>query len=589
MTGEPQFDERGNLVAMPTPKRAAEALPVATEPRAEAWLRARGIDPELVDADGLAHVAGGRLCVPLYDAQGARRSALELDLERGGDFAQGDRRDFVLACGRARELLRAPRPARIVLCEDARTFLALATARGDSDESGLLGLGRWSAAVAARIADGSEVLVAFGSDEAGEKAADEVVGTFKSRARVRLSRWRAPGGGDVAAGLANGVVTPIDPQGWRTPTERALALGAFGADALPTPFPALDRATRGGLRPGKLLILAGAPGAGKTSLAVQLARHFALAGHPVGILASDEAADGLLVRWGQQEALARDQLEQGVHAARVFLAKQLAGVPLVLVDADESAACVEDLVDRVLALSRELGRPGVLVVDSIQTARVQAHQVEARSPRERVEATVNALKRAHRGAGLLVIATCEVSRGLYRGGADPKINPLAAGKESGSIEYAAEILLVLTSVAGESDLVDVAVAKNRIGGGNEPFRLKLDRDRARFDETSLDPPDDEHDQDELDDARAARLEADAEKLLAAVLKALAKGAVITNQDQVRALAGQAGLRGKTNYKKEVIAYLFATGRLVGARGKPIAPPSPKPFANDPAPPPEDDG
>lgn len=564
-----------------------DARPLATDRGAEDWLRARRIDPELVDADGLARVADGRLVVPLYDAHGAMRSSLEHDLEHDAPIPAPARRDLVLACGRARALLHQPRAGRLVLCEGVARFLEFATARSDSDEGGVLGILRWSSALAQRIADGTEVVIATAADELGDKTAADVVDSLKGR-RVRLARWRAADAGEnVLAGLAGGVVTPIDPNGWRTPVERALALGAFGGDALPTPFPALDAATRGGLRPGKFVVLAGAPGAGKTSLAVQVARHYARAGYPVGILASDEAADGLLVRWGQQEALARDQLEQGVHAARLYLAKQLAGLPLVLVDADESEACVEDLVERVLDLCRERNRPGVLVVDSLQTARVLAHQLEARSPRERIDATVNALKRAHRGAGLLVIATCEVSRGLYRGGADPKINPLAAGKESGSIEYAGEIMLVLTSVPGESDLVDVAIAKNRIGGGTEPFRLKLDRDRARFEETSAPSADadDEQSQDERDDAQAARLATDAEKLLGAVLSARARGAELKSRHDVRALA-----KGRQSYRNELVAYMFATGRLVGGNGRPIGPPPAAQPTLDliPTPPPEDD-
>lgn len=576
--------EAGGIFARAAEDRGLwiEGAPFATDPAAQDWLRARRIEPELVDADRLARVAGKGLVLPLYDARGIARSLVEHDLTLDAPVPSAARADLVLACGRARELLAEPRPCRLILCVGAVRFLELATTRSDGDESGVLGVARWSAALAQRIPDGSELVLATGVDPSGEKLAAEVVDSLRGR-RVRLARWR-PREGDASPGLAGGDVSAIDPHGWRTPVERALALGAFGADALPSPFPALDTATRGGLRPGKLVILAGAPGAGKTSLAVQLARHFARAGCPVGLLASDEAADGLLVRWGQQEGLTRDNLEQGIHAARRYLANALAGVPLILVDADEDAARLEDVADRVSALARDRGRPGVLVVDSIQTARVAAHQAEARSPRERVEATVSALKRAHRGAGLLVIATCEVSRGLYRGGADPKINPLAAGKESGSIEYAAEMLLVLTSVTGESDLVDVTIAKNRIGGGHEPFRLKLDRDRARFDETSLDPPDDEHDQDELDDARAARLEADAEKLLAEVVKARARGAELKSRHDVRALA-----RGKQAYRAELVALLFATGRLVGGRGTAIGPPSHRPPTNDPAPPPEDDG
>lgn len=559
----------------------AEGFALGTDPDAQAWLRARHVDPDIVDSEALARVLGAHLVLPAYDLYGSLHGVLAHDLAHDRSGAQ---RDHVLACGRARALLERPAPARLILCDGAVRFLELASTRSDSDESAVLGIARWTSACAARIADGSHILVATSTDRAGDELAAAVVASLRGR-RVRLARWRPSTDAPHAPGLSAGEITPIDPLGWRTPVERAMALGAVGAEALPSPFPGIDTATRGGLRPGRLLVLAGAPGAGKTSLAVQLARHFCRAGHPVGFLASDEAADGILVRWGQQEQLSRDELEQGVHATRKFLAGQLLGLPLVLVDADEDRACLEDVAERVVDLAQDTQRPGVLVVDSIQTARVRAHDGIGTSPRERVEATVNALKRAHRGQGLLVLATCEVSRGLYRGGADPKINPLAAGKESGAIEYAAEMLLVLTSVAGESDLVDVAVPKNRIGGGKDGFRIKLDRDRCRFEETSIDAPEDqEQAEDERDETREARVAADAEVLFALFLKKRAQGIKFTSKSAFRKLVKG----GRTPHKQDVVDHLFNEGRLVGGGGKPIDLPS-QPEPTTPTNAPEDDG
>lgn len=361
-----------------------------------------------------------------------------------------------------------------------------------------------------------------------------------------------------------------DAKTWRAPTDRALGLGAHSADPMPTGFKSLDEGTRGGLRAGKLVVVAGAPGAGKTGWCVQAARSYVLQGHPVGILAADEDADGLLIRMGQQWGLTRENLEQGVPAACKYLSGQLQYLPLVLVDADEDEATLEDVAEHVAGLAKEIGKPGVLVVDSVQKARCRAHETHPpRNDKERVDAVVASLKRASRLLGLLVLATSEATRALYRGGADPKINPLAAGKESGSIEYAAALQLVLTSVAGEKDLVDVAMPKNRIGASRESWRMEFDRDRARFEEVALDEDEeeDEEERERRDEAREARLEADAVKLLFVLLERRARGIQITTKDALRAL-----LRGKTAWRNEVIAHLEATGRIVGGRGKPITPP-----------------
>ena len=58
-----------------------------------------------------------------------------------------------------------------------------------------------------------------------------------------------------------------------------------------------------------------------------------------------------------------------------------------------------------------------------------------------------------------------------------------------------------------------------------------------------------------------------ERLLAEVLKARARGAELRARTDLRALA-----KGRNAHRNEVIAHLFATGQLVGGRGKPITPP-----------------
>jgi predicted ATP-dependent serine protease len=87
---------------------------------------------------------------------------------------------------------------------------------------------------------------------------------------------------------------------WISPAERALRLGGRGV-RIPLGVKTLDRACRGGLLPGKILIVGGAPGAGKTTFVTQKAYELALRGVYVAVLAADEDADGLLIRIGQNE------------------------------------------------------------------------------------------------------------------------------------------------------------------------------------------------------------------------------------------------------------------------------------------------
>ena len=140
----------------------------------------------------------------------------------------------------------------------------------------------------------------------------------------------------------------------------------------------------------------------------------------------------------------------------------------MLVDGDDLAGSVERIAE--LLAVRAAGKPAVLVVDSLQTVRAIGTDT-AGSPRERVDAVVRALKSMRDRHGFLVVATCELARGAYRSKAlAEQINDLAAFKESGGIEYAAQTALVLRSVPDEPALVDVAVPKNR-AYRKDAFRL----------------------------------------------------------------------------------------------------------------------
>lgn len=357
-------------------------------------------------------------------------------------------------------------------------------------------------------------------------------------------------------------VVPLEPQrpAWKTPAERALTLGSQGA-RLSTGFPTLDEWSRGGLLGKRLVAIGGAPGAGKTTLALQLAHHYHDAGHAVAVLASDEDADGLLMRWGQQCGLTREDLEGGNEHARAALSSFVDSPILAMVDADDESAAIEDVAKWVASKAEGTGRTGVLIIDSIQTARCA--NAESLQPRERVDATVVALKRSRRlGDGLLVIATSEVARGFYRGGSE-RTEPLAAFKESGGIEYGLDLAIVLDSVKGEHGQVDVYVPKSRLGRSDRfeaATRMTMDFARAKFSEIRKAEP---ADPEAVAKREAAAVAEMAEKIMRALVSA--RGDVV-GVDGVNALLGGANRQRVT----KALAALRAHGRIVGGgRGMPI--------------------
>lgn len=129
--------------------------------------------------------------------------------------------------------------------------------------------------------------------------------------------------------------------------------GAAGADLMPVPtgFRPLDRVLGGGLRPGGLTVVGGAPGVGKTILALQWARNIARDGRHVVYVCYEHDETELVLR-----LLALEAAEHG----------------------DEGLA---DRIDRDLAATRSAGRSLHELLSSSDVGRQLLEVVDAYAPR----------------------------------------------------------------------------------------------------------------------------------------------------------------------------------------------------------------
>lgn len=262
-----------------------------------------------------------------------------------------------------------------------------------------------------------------------------------------------------------------------TPSELARAWSVQGPLVrIPTGFPTLDEACRGGLPVPWRVVIVGAPSAGKSAVEMVLARNLSRDdGLCVGVLGVDEEPDDLNVRLAQMAGftIAQCELRDPVVLEQVAIA--LGKLRVRFYDATHT---IEAAADDVAAWASIEGRRAALFIDSIQTVRA-AGSLDATNPRETVDVNLRAIRSKGTEHRMLMVATSEANRGSYRDDdAAERSNDMAAGKESGSIEFSAQTLIMVRTPKGHPDVVHVRVPKNRRGSRSGfEFFLRLDRDR----------------------------------------------------------------------------------------------------------------
>ena len=219
-------------------------------------------------------------------------------------------------------------------------------------------------------------------------------------------RAAAPSGVAVAAPSAIATLEP-DP----TPDAR-----------VPTGFPGVDRVLGGGIVPASVILLAGEPGIGKSTLLLHLVANLSATGHPCLVASGEESR-------GQVAARAK-RLGLPGHALSFASGRELSGV-----------------IAAALA-----HRPAVLAVDSIQTLRDPDATTTPGGPAQ-VRACTDALVGLAKAEGITVIITGHVT----------KEGDVAGPR---SLEHAVDVVL---SFEGDprSGLRILAGGKNRFGSEGE--------------------------------------------------------------------------------------------------------------------------
>lgn len=235
---------------------------------------------------------------------------------------------------------------------------------------------------------------------------------------------------------------------------------------LPTGFADLDQTLTGGLKPGNLVIIAGRPGMGKTSLAVQMAYGTSIESNPALVLSMEmsdgELTDRLIALAGNvplHEVLAGNMA--GEAGERIlFGVQRLRDLPLVI--DDQGSLTLFDVSTKARSVKRKHGL-SLLVVDYLQL--MQGDGEDNRN--QQIEQISRGLKGLAKELEIPVVALSQLNRSL-----EQRVNkrPLPSDlRDSGSLEQDADVILfvyrdeVYHADSPDKGTAEIIVAKNRQG------------------------------------------------------------------------------------------------------------------------------
>lgn len=209
---------------------------------------------------------------------------------------------------------------------------------------------------------------------------------------------------------------------------------------LATGFPDLDWLT-GGLQPGQLVVIAGRPSTGKTSIALQIAERLAVEDRtPILFFSLESSPNELAFRCllGRSR-ISRSSLRQGAENPTLWHRlgqTHQALVPAPIIWEDASALTIFGLKGKVRRhMTRQ--RPGLIVVDYLQL--LQAGQ-KTGSRNEEVTLISRGLKNLAMETKVPVLVLSQLSRASDKDQRKPRLSDL---RDSGAIEQDADIVAFL--------------------------------------------------------------------------------------------------------------------------------------------------
>lgn len=243
---------------------------------------------------------------------------------------------------------------------------------------------------------------------------------------------------------------------------------------IPTGFTELDKMTAG-LQPGELVVIAGRPSMGKTTLAINIAENAAIGSKvPTAIFSMEMPSQQLAFRMiSSLGRVDQTHLRTGRFPdedwARINTAVQLMSEAPIFID-DSAALSPTEIRARSRRLQREHGL-GLIVVDYLQLMEVPGNTENRATEISEISRSLKALSKE---LELPIIALSQLNRSVeQRTDKRPVMSDL---RESGAIEQDADLILfiyreeVYNQDTPRKGIADISIAKQRNGPiGNFPL------------------------------------------------------------------------------------------------------------------------
>lgn len=238
---------------------------------------------------------------------------------------------------------------------------------------------------------------------------------------------------------------------------------------MPTGLTDLDKMTSG-LQPSDLVIVAGRPSMGKTTLVMNMAEHAAIqAQKPVLVFSMEMPSDSLAMRMMSslgridQHRIRTGKLEDEDWPRVTSAVHMLSEAPLFI--DDTPALSPSEMRTRARRIAKEHGSIGLIVVDYLQLMKVPGFNAENRTAE--ISEISRSLKSIAKELHTPVIALSQLNRGLeQRSDKRPVMSDL---RESGAIEQDADLICfiyrdeVYNEDSPDKGTAEIIIAKQRNG------------------------------------------------------------------------------------------------------------------------------